>query len=146
MQDESSGAISDDAVLIILGSLFGTLILVMIGIYICTYCYKKYGGKSTTSGSRRNTKKRQRKTNMGEQSNNRTRFDTLDTNIAKKIIKVISGGRGLLFRAPKVNMLRTKPLSSILPPVLKGPTPASDNSRLQQVTKAPRTGLVIKPT
>ena len=103
MFEESSGAIGDDAILIIIGSLFGTLILVMIGIYICSYCYKKYGGKSTASTSRRTKVKR--KTAMGDNSNNRTRFDTLDTNIAKKIIKV--GAKQATFldiRVLKANM------------------------------------------
>ena len=85
MLEESSAAVGDDVILIILGSLFGTLILVMIGIYICSYCYQRYG-KNAASGSKR--AKTKRKTILGEQSNNRTRFDTLDTNIAKKVIKV----------------------------------------------------------
>ena len=86
MLEESSAAVGDDLILIILGSSFGTLILVMIGIYIYSYCYKKYGKSATSRSKRAKTK---RKTILGEQSNTRTtRFDTLDTNIAKKVIKV----------------------------------------------------------
>ena len=58
MPDNSSGEIDDETIMIIIVVVFGLLILVMIGIYCCGYCFEKLGwGKSTGSRTRRPTRK-----------------------------------------------------------------------------------------